>query len=211
MEFLKAFYPNKNAKVWAPDPTWPTHHGIAAKSGFESQKYRYYDRKNRNFDCAGMLEDLDNAGDEQIVILHACAHNPTGQDPTPEQWKQILEVCLRRNHLVCFDNAYQGFASGDLMKDGESIRMFSQHTDRIIVFQSFAKNFGLYGERIGNLNVVCKDAAEAKIVQSRLKTFARPMYSNPPIHGAHIVNTILSDPALTKSWHNDLGVMSKRM
>lgn len=157
-----------------------------------------------------MLEDLDKVTD-QIVIMHACAHNPTGQDPTPEQWKQILEVCERRNHLCCFDNAYQGFASGDLMKDGASIRMFAEKTDRIVVFQSFAKNFGLYGERVGNLNIVCSSEAEAQIVNSQLKTYARPMYSNPPIHGAHIVDTILGSADLTASWHNDLKVMSTRM
>ena len=90
---MRASFPNKGAKVYVPDPSWPTHKGIAAKSGFESETYRYYDRKNRGFDCDGMLEDLDKAANEQIVVLHACAHNPTGQDPTLDQWKKILEVC----------------------------------------------------------------------------------------------------------------------
>jgi len=158
-----------------------------------------------------MLEDLDRADDQQIVVLHSCAHNPTGQDPTPDQWKQILEVVQKKNHLAAFDNAYQGFASGDLDKDAASIRFFAEHTDRLVVFQSFAKNFGLYGERTGNLNILCNDEDQAKIVSSRLKAIARPMYSNPPIHGARIVDIVLGDKELTQSWHDDLKMMSGRM
>jgi len=105
-EFLRGTFPNKSAKVYVPDPSWPTHHGIAAKGGFETTTYRYYDRKTRGFDVNGMLEDLDKADNEQIVVLHSCAHNPTGQDPTKEQWKQILEVCKRKQHLCAFDSAY---------------------------------------------------------------------------------------------------------
>ena len=105
-EFLKGEFPNKSAKVYVPDPSWPTHHGIAAKAGFETVKYRYYNRGTRGFDCNGMLEDLDKADNESIVILHACAHNPTGQDPTKDQWSQILEVVKRKQHMVGFDSAY---------------------------------------------------------------------------------------------------------
>lgn len=210
-EFLKEWFPNKNAKIMVSSPTWPTHKGIATKAGFEFQEYRYFDNKSRGFDCDGMLEDLDRADDEQIVILHSCAHNPTGQDPTLDQWKQILEVCHRKKHLAAFDSAYQGFATGDLDRDAASIRMFVEKTDRVVLFQSFAKNFGLYGERTGNLNVVCSSAEEAALVQGRLKTFARPMWSNPPIHGARIVEIVLNDEKLTASWHKDLVDMSSRM
>jgi aspartate aminotransferase len=210
-EFLKGWYPNKNAKIYVSTPTWPTHKGIANKAGFDFVEYRYFNKKTRGFDLEGMLEDLDKADNEQIIVLHACAHNPTGQDPTLDQWKQILEVCQRKRHLCAFDSAYQGFASGNLDQDAASIRMFVEKTDRVVLFQSFAKNFGLYGERIGNLNIVCADSNEADLVQGRLKTFARPMWSNPPIHGARIVDIILGDKELTASWHRDLIAMSSRM
>jgi aspartate/tyrosine/aromatic aminotransferase len=134
MEFLRQWYPNKNAKVYVPDPSWPTHRGIAEKAGFQWVNYRYYDRKTRGFDCDGMLEDIDRADNESIVILHSCAHNPTGQDPTLAQWEQILEVIKRKNHLAAFDSAYQGFASGNLVTDSASIRLFEKHTDRIVLF-----------------------------------------------------------------------------
>ena len=158
-----------------------------------------------------MLEDLDKADNEQIVLLHMCAHNPTGCDPTKEQWQQILEVMKRKKHFAAFDNAYQGFATGDLDNDAYSLRLFSENYDRICLFQSMAKNFGLYGERAGCVSVVCADEKEAHAVNTRLKGIARPMYSNPPIHGARIVDTILSDAELTKSWHGSLKTMSDRM
>ena len=158
-----------------------------------------------------MLEDLEKADNESIVIFHVCAHNPTGCDPNDDQWKQILEVVKRKNHFSAFDSAYQGFTSGNLERDAYSLRLFAQHTDRLCLFQSFAKNFGLYGERAGCVSFVAADEKEANIVGSRIKQIARPMYSNPPIHGARIVDIILSDPQLTKSWHDDLVNMSSRM
>jgi len=210
-EFLKGWFPNQNAKIWVSDPTWPTHNGIAAKAGFEVAKYRYFDQATKGLNFDGLIEDLSNCEDEQIVILHSCAHNPTGQDPSQDQWKQILDVCNKKGHLACFDSAYQGFASGNLDTDAYSIRLFAENTDRVVVFQSFAKNFGLYGERTGNLNVLCSSPEEAVIINSRLKTFARPMWSNPPIHGARIVDVVLSDPVLTQMWYDDLTMMSSRM
>lgn len=158
-----------------------------------------------------MLEDLDKADNEQIVVFHVCAHNPTGCDPTPEEWGKILEVVKRKNHFAAFDSAYQGFASGNLEKDAYSLRLFSEHIDRICLFQSFAKNFGLYGERAGCVSFLTADSAEAAKVTSRVKQIARPMYSNPPIHGARIVDIILSDKDLTANWHQELINMSGRM
>lgn len=211
LDFAKEWYKNKDATVYVPDPTWPTHMGIATRAGFPWKQYRYYDRETKGFNLTGMLEDLDGAPNESIIMLHVCAHNPTGQDPTPAEWKQILEVVKRKSHLCLFDSAYQGFASGDLDRDAYSLRLFADHTDRIMLSQSFAKNFGLYGERVGCVSVVCSDEAEQKKVTSRVKGIARPMYSNPPIHGARVADIVLSDPELTAMWHNDLKVMSKRM
>ena len=211
MDFMKLWYPNKTAKIFCPDPTWPTHKGIAGRAGFETAAYRYYDRKNKNFDKQGMLEDLDKAEDEQIVIMHACAHNPTGCDPSQEDWGDIFEVVKRKKHFVSFDNAYQGFASGDLVKDSYAVRHFAEHYDRVAHTQSFAKNFGLYGERAGCVSFVCHDPGEVARLSSRVKQIARPMYSSPPIHGARIVDVVLGDAELTKSWHESLAIMSGRL
>lgn len=140
-----------------------------------------------------------------------CAHNPTGVDPNPEQWKKILELVKRKHHFVLFDSAYQGFASGDLKKDAYALNLFVQEWDRIMLCQSFAKNFGIYGERAGALSLITQSPKETDIVMSRVKQLARPIYSNPPIHGARLVDTVLSDPALTAEWHSELKIMSNRM
>lgn len=158
-----------------------------------------------------MLEDLNHADDESIIIFHVCAHNPTGCDPTKEQWQQILDVVKRKGHFAAFDSAYQGFASGDLETDAYSLRLFASQTSNVCLFQSFAKNFGLYGERAGCVSFLTETAEEAAMAQSRIKQVARPMYSNPPIHGARIVDHILGDADLTASWHADLVHMSSRM
>lgn len=143
--------------------------GIIAKAGFEWDTYRYYDRSGKKFDMNGMLEDLDRIPNDSIILLQVCAHNPTGCDPTQEEWMKILEVVKRKNHFAAFDNAYQGFATGNLDDDSFSIRTFAEHTDRICLFQSFAKNFGLYGERAGCVSFLCADEAEMQRVQSRIK------------------------------------------
>lgn len=119
-----------------------------------------------------------------------------------------MDVVLRKNHFAAFDSAYQGFATGDLERDAFALRLFMKHTDNLCLFQSFSKNFGLYGERAGCLSIVTGNNVIKDKVQSRLKEVARVLYSNPPIHGARIVDTILGDDQLTSLWHKDLIVMS---
>ena len=144
-------------------------------------------------------------------MLHACAHNPTGVDPTNEQWKEISEACKLRSHLVFFDLAYLSFASGDPDKDGWALRYFVDQGHPIALAQSFAKNFGLYGERVGAFSLVCQSAEETNRVESQLKILVRPMYSNPPIHGARIVAEILDDKQLTDVWRGEVKGMAERI
>ena len=167
----------------------------------KTKEYKYYNPKTKGLDFEGMTADLKACKDYSFVLFHVCAHNPTGVDPTEKQWQNILDVVKTKKLFCGFDSAYQGFASGDLDRDAYSIRLFQKHTDDIMLFQSFAKNFGLYGERAGCMSVVCGSQEEAKITQSRIKQIARPIYSNPPIHGARIVDIILRDEKLTKMWH----------
>lgn len=210
-EFLSQFYPTKGVDVFVPNPTWPVHRTIPERVGLNFKQYRYFDQKTKGLDFTGMLEDLDKAPNDQIVLLHVCAHNPTGVDPNAEQWKQILEVVKRKNHFVCFDSAYQGFASGDLNKDAYALQLFAKNYDRIMLCQSFAKNFGIYGERAGAVSIVTQSKKETDVVMSRIKQLARPIYSNPPIHGARLINVVLEDKELTAEWHRELKVMSGRM
>jgi aspartate aminotransferase len=163
----------------------------------EWKEYPYYDPSIKGVNIVTMLQTIEEAPNASIIMLHSCAHNPTGADPSFEEWVQISEVAKRKGHLCFFDNAYQGFASGDADVDARPIRHFLANGNLIVGAQSFAKNFGLYGERIGNFTVVCEDKAEAGRVMSQIKILARPIYSNPPLFGARIVSTILNTPELT--------------
>jgi len=146
-----------------------------------------------------------------VILLHACAHNPTGLDPTPEQWQQISKVIREKEHFPYFDSAYQGFASGDLNQDAYAIRYFVNNGFEMLLAQSYAKNFGLYGERIGALHFVCSKTSVVDSVRSQIKIIIRAMYSSPPIHGAYIVYEVLSNPELYGEWERDLKAMAGRI
>lgn len=204
---------NTKAKpiVFVSNPTWANHFPLFQHAGLEVKQYRYWDQKSLGLDLKGMLEDIKNAPDGSVMLLHACAHNPTGVDPNAEQWAEISRVCKAKNHFVLFDMAYQGFASGDTERDVQAVRSFIKDGHLIGLCQSFAKNFGLYGERIGNFSILCADADEAARVDSQLKIIARAIWSNPPVHGARIVSTILNDQKLTSMWKDEIREMSGRI
>lgn len=209
-DFLRRFLP-ENRNVYLPNPTWGNHIPIAKDAGFDVQSYRYYDANTIGLDENGMLADIDAAPTGSIFLFHVCAHNPTGVDPTQEQWKKISEVCKKKGHFIFFDMAYQGFASGDPERDVWPVRHFIAQGHRPIIAQSFAKNFGLYGERIGALHILTDGATESACVDSQLKIIIRPHYSNPPISGARLVSSILSDSELTSQWRKDVKIMADRI
>jgi len=208
-EFLSRFLPN--TPIYLPKPTWANHIPIFKDSGIEVKEYSYYNPATCGLKFEELLNDIKNAPEGSIFLYHACAHNPTGVDPTAEQWKEISRVTKERKHFSLFDCAYQGFASGDCEKDVVAIRQFIADGHNIAVCQSFAKNFGLYGERVGAFSVVCASKEEAARVESQLKILIRPMYSNPPIYGAKVVSTVLSDPELKNLWLEEVKGMSGRI
>jgi aspartate aminotransferase len=208
--FLKKF--RGESEIYLSSPTWGNHNAIFKQAGFKTIKtYRYWDAANRTLDINGQLADLQQAPSGSVVVMHACAHNPTGVDPTKAQWQQIAAVCQARGHLVYFDCAYQGFATGDLEADAQAIRYFVAQGVECIASQSFAKNFGLYNERIGGFHIVCKTAAIAKAVRSQLLLVIRALYSNPPVHGARIVDCVLGDAQLYAEWRAELKSMADRI
>ncbi|KAG5897213.1 hypothetical protein JTB14_022564 [Gonioctena quinquepunctata] len=194
------------------DPTWGNHKLVFKSAGFEEgRQYRYWDNATRGIDFKGFLEDLRNAPEHSVIILHPCAHNPTGCDPTMEQWAQIAEVVKERTLFPFFDCAYQGFASGDLVKDAAAVRYFVEQGFELFCAQSFAKNFGLYNERVGNLTVVVNNPEVVPATKSQITLVVRGMYSNPPSHGARIVSTVLSNPDLYNEWQQNIKTMSSRI
>nr|BAN21059.1 aspartate aminotransferase [Riptortus pedestris] len=194
------------------DPTWGNHGLVFKSAGFTTErKYRYWDSEKRGIDFDGMIADLKDAPPNSVIILHACAHNPTGCDPTLDQWKQIAQVIKEKELFPLFDIAYQGFASGDADKDALVVRYFTSLGFELIICQSFAKNFGLYNERIGNLTFVVNAQEVIAPIKSQLSIIIRAMYSNPPNHGARIVATVLSNPEYNQEWRECLKVMSGRI
>ncbi|XP_017777730.1 PREDICTED: aspartate aminotransferase, cytoplasmic [Nicrophorus vespilloides] len=194
------------------NPSWENHKLIFNNSGFtESREYRYWCPESRGLNMEGLLEDLRGAPENAVIILHVCAHNPTGCDPTEEQWKEIADVMEERKLFPFFDSAYQGFASGDLEKDSWVVRYFVSRGFELFCAQSFSKNFGLYNERIGNLTIVLNNASNAPLIKSQMSIIVRGMYSNPPSHGARIVSFVLNNNDLFNEWKDNVRTMSTRI
>jgi aromatic-amino-acid transaminase len=194
-------------------PSWENHRALFTRAGFEVGEYPYYDAAKRNeggIDFAGMKGALAAAPAGTIVVLHACCHNPTGYDLTPAQWDEIVAVVKARGLVPFLDMAYQGFGAG-LAEDGAAVAKFVAAGLDCFVATSFSKSFSLYGERVGALSIVCESADEAARVLSQLKITIRTNYSNPPIHGAQIVASVLSTPALRALWEEELAAMRARI
>lgn len=214
--FLSRFYDTKKDKtVYFSNPTWANHNQIFTNVHFPVKTYPYFSTKTRGLDFDGMLATIKDAPDGSVILLHACAHNPTGVDPTQDQWKAIADVIRTKKHFPFFDCAYQGFASGDLAKDGWAIRYFVEQGFELVIAQSYAKNFGLYGERAGCFHFVTAPGADAADVvdrvDSQLKILQRSEISNPPAYGARIASTVLNDNALFEEWKDNLRTMSGRI
>ncbi|KAI1619036.1 aspartate aminotransferase [Exophiala viscosa] len=213
--FLAKFLSKPTPAIYLSNPTWANHNQIFTNVHLSIKQYPYFSAKTKMLDLEGMLSTLKSAPQGSIVLLHACAHNPTGVDPTQDQWKQIAEVVRSNKLFPFFDCAYQGFASGDLAKDNFAIRYFVEEGFELVIAQSFAKNFGLYGERAGAFHFVASPGSSAqdvvKRVGSQLAILQRSEISNPPAYGARIASIVLNDEALFKQWEEDLRTMSGRI
>lgn len=195
--------------IWLPQPTWKNHVAIAEAAGLKIERYPYVGNDNR-LDFPALLARLQTIPAGDVVLLHACCHNPTGFDPTHAQWQQILGVVKERGLLPLIDFAYQGFGEG-LDADAWSVRLFAEQLDELLVTQSCSKNFGIYRERTGSFIAIAKDREKMLDVRSQLATVARANYSNPPAHGAAVVATILDSHELTQRWQAELDEMLARM
>ncbi len=207
-DFLKRL--NPAAKVLISDPSWENHRALFTQAGFTVETYRYYSAKTKDIDFDGMLGDLNAAPQGTVVVLHACCHNPTGYDITPEQWDKVIATVKAKKLVPFLDMAYQGFGYG-IAEDGAVVGKFVASDQNFFVSTSFSKSFSLYGERVGALSVVCKDQEEAGRVLSQLKIMIRTNYSTPPIHGGMVVAMVLNTPELRTLWDKELGDMRLRI
>ena len=207
-QFLKKFYPD--ATVWVSDPTWPNHNGVFGDAGFKVDKYTYFNAQQRRLDFDGMLASMQNMAVGDIILLHACCHNPSGIDPTIEQWKQIAQVINDKKLLPLVDFAYQGLGRG-LDEDAEGLRILAAAVEEMVICSSFSKNFGLYKERVGAVTLKAASKETIDKAFSNLKTIIRRIYSNPPSHGGAIVTTIMNDAALRAEWENEVAQVRDRI
>ena len=198
------------ARIWCSKPTWANHPNIFASAGLDVQSYRYLDDSKRALDFEAMQSDLNEATEGDLVCLHACCHNPTGVDPSPEQWGVIAQLVRDKCLLPLVDAAYQGFGEG-VEEDVVGLRTLSRTVDEILICSSYSKNFGLYAERIGALTLVAPDADSVRAALSQAKACIRANYSNPPRHGAAIVATVLEDNELKSQWLSEVAGMRDRI
>ncbi|WP_374930350.1 amino acid aminotransferase [Serratia marcescens] len=197
-------------RIWISNPSWPNHKNVFSAVGLEVLEYAYYDAANHALDFDGLLNSLKQAQAGDVVLFHGCCHNPTGIDPTAEQWAQLAELSAANGWLPLFDFAYQGFANG-LEEDAQGLRIFAAKHQELIVASSYSKNFGLYNERVGACTIVAADAETADRAFSQVKAAIRANYSNPPSHGAAVVATILGNDALRAMWEQELTDMRQRI
>ncbi|CEL01903.1 Putative Aspartate aminotransferase [Aspergillus calidoustus] len=206
----------KPRTVWLSNPSWANHLTIWELAGVPRKTYPYYAAATRSFDFTGMMSTLESEAEEgDVVLLHACAHNPTGLDPNKEQWRAIIDLCERKRLFPFFDSAYQGFASGSADEDAWAVRYVLNEKPQMemCVAQSFSKNFGLYGQRVGAFHYVLNDGSQdlRDTVVVNLCHLIRGEYSMGPTAGCSIVKKVLTSPELTAQWHDDLKTMSSRI
>jgi aspartate aminotransferase/aromatic-amino-acid transaminase len=196
--------------IWVSNPTWANHKGIFEAADLKTSAYPWYNPETHALNLEGFLTVLEDIPENDVVLFHACCHNPTGIDPSPDEWETIAKICKERRLLPLVDFAYQGLATGWL-DDAVSLRAFSEYGLEFLVCSSFSKNFVLYQDRVGALHAVAKNASEAERILSQLKLLVRRNYSNPPAHGGHIVSTILDSQELRLLWEEELKEMRLRI
>lgn len=214
--FISRFH-NKTSqiKVFISNPTWPNHYQIFSQAGFAVAEYLYYSAATKGLDINGMLDSLRTAPEGSVIVLQGCAHNPTGIDPSQEEWEKISDIMRERGHFPFFDCAYQGLSTGDLVQDSWACRYFVERGFECCIAQSFAKNLGLYGERVGAFHYICSPSVDASQIAARISSqlamIQRAQISNPPAYGAHIASCVLNNEEIFMQWKEDVRTMNDRL
>ncbi len=209
-DFIRGNLYRNAPMVWFPAPTWGNHEKIFRAAGLKSATYDYYDAAKFTLDYPAMKSSLEQIPSGDVVLLHACCHNPTGVDLTTDQWKEVAQIIQRRELLPIIDFAYQGLGDG-IDEDATGLRIVCDSATDVLICNSFSKNVSMYRERVGGLTAVSKTADTSQLVLSQLKRTVRCNYSNPPYHGAAVVARILGDADLRTQWLAELADMRERI
>ena len=207
-DFLRRI--NPAAQIWISNPSWENHRALFEYAGFKVNVYPYYDARTHGVDFDAMIAELRKLPAGSVAVFHACCHNPTGVDLSPEQWEDVIRAVNSRGLVPFLDIAYQGFADG-LDADAAAVRRFTESCPAVFVSSSFSKSLSLYGERVGALSIVTENADEAARALSQVKRVIRTNYSNPPTHGSRTVGMVLTTPELRVLWEEELGGMRERI
>jgi aspartate/tyrosine/aromatic aminotransferase len=207
-DFLRSRLPVR--RIWVSKPTWANHPGIFSAAGLEVDSYPYLDAAGTGLDLDALLTALNGIPAGDAICLHACCHNPTGIDPTLDQWKEIARVVAARGLVPLIDFAYQGFGDS-LQDDAAGLRQLVAQLDDVLICSSFSKNFGLYSERVGALTIVSPSEQATAAALSHAKLCVRTNYSNPPQHGGAIVQAVLADEQLRAQWEQEVQGMRRRI
>ena len=207
-ELIKRVSPQTT--IWVSDPTWANHGPLLGNTGLKIHEYSYYDRATHGLNIQGMLKTLANVPRGDVVLLHGCCHNPSGVDLKLGDWQQIAKLASNNGFIPFVDLAYQGLGNG-LEDDTSGIRILSKECPELIIANSYSKNFGLYRERVGSLQIISPSHEESAVVQTQLGSIVRGIYSMPPAHGAAIVEIILASDELKQMWEQELSMMRSRL
>lgn len=200
----------ESVSVWVSEPTWANHVPLLGGAGLELKPYPYYDTARHVIHVDAMLDTLRQAPKGDVLLLHACCHNPSGLDPTDDEWRAIIDVVVERELVPFIDIAYQGFARG-VEEDVFAIRELAARVPEMIVANSCSKNFGLYRDRVGSVSFLAADSATRDVVNSQVNNYVRTLYSMPPDHGAAVVGMILGDAGLRSEWLGEVADMRERL
>ena len=200
-EFIKRS--NPNASIWVTNPTWANHFSIFGAAGLETKEFPYFDFDTMGLKFDEMVSTLNTVPAGDVVLLHACCHNPSGMDLTLEQWQIVADISKKQGFTFLIDSAYQGFGKG-LDEDAAGVRLLAEQLDELLVCASCSKNFGLYRDRVGAFSVMTATAEQTEIAYSVALNVIRAIYSMPPAHGAAVVANILSNPELRALWEEEL-------
>jgi aspartate aminotransferase len=207
-ELIRAAAPAVTVHV--SDPTWGNHTPLLGSSGLRLERYPYYDTAANGLRFEAMLERLDHLPSGDVVLIHACCHNPTGADLDQGQWQALVQLLKRRRLVPLLDLAYQGFAV-DLEADAAGLRLVTEQVPESLVAISYSKNLGLYRERVGALIAIGESPARADAMLSHVLQIARGMYSMPPDHGAAVAAHIFGNAVLKREWIEELDRMRTRI